>query len=51
MDESDSMEDALIKATRTARSAAWLEENTDAIAEHNKRVETIGMFNESLRRF
>ena len=44
-------EDALIEAVRTARQQAWLEENADAIAEHNKRVEKVGMFNESLRRF
>jgi post-segregation antitoxin (ccd killing protein) len=33
-----------------AKAAAWLEENADAIAAHNDRVEPRGMFNEGFRR-
>ena len=33
------------------RYRQWLEENADAIKEHNERVDSKGMYNESLRRF
>jgi antitoxin CcdA len=44
-------ETALTDEVRRAKEAKWLEENADAIREHNERVESKGMYNDGLRRF
>lgn len=45
------LEQGLRERVAQARRERWLEENADAIAEHNERVEARGVFSDRLRRF
>ncbi len=44
-------ERALVEALRQAAAAAWVEDNVEAIAAHNERVDRTGLYNVGLRRF
>lgn len=45
------LEQGLRERVAQARRERWLEENADAIAEHNQRVAGRGVFSDRLRRF
>jgi antitoxin CcdA len=45
------LEQGLRERVAKARRERWLEENADAIAEHNERVAGRGVFSDRLRRF
>lgn len=45
------LEESLREHVAEARRARWLEQNADAIAEHNERVAKKGVFSDRLRRF
>jgi antitoxin CcdA len=45
------LEQGLRERVAQARRERWLEENADAIAEHNERVAGRGVFSDRLRRF
>ena len=45
------LEQGLRERVAKARRERWLEENADAIAEHNERVAGGGVFSDRLRRF
>jgi len=44
-------EESLGGRVAQARRARWLEDNRDAIDEHNRRVAERGVFSDRLRRF
>ncbi len=44
-------ETALADEVRRTNEALWLEENANAIKEHNERADRQGMYNKGLRRF
>ena len=44
-------EESLRERVAEAKRAKWLKDNTEAIAEHNDRVERKGVFGDRLRRF
>ena len=48
---SAAFEAALETAVKAARVAQWQEENRDAFAAYDKRVESSGVFSEGKRRF
>ncbi len=48
---SRAFEESLRERVAQARRARWLEENAEAIAEHNERVAKRGVFSDRLRRF
>jgi antitoxin CcdA len=43
------LEEALSKAVKVAKYERWQQENKQAIAEHNRRVEEQGTFSEKIR--
>lgn len=43
------LEEALSKAVKVAKYERWQQENKQAIAEHNRRVEEQGSFSEKIR--
>ena len=45
------LEDSLRARVADARRHRWLQENAKAIAAHNERVATKGVFSDRLRRF
>ncbi len=45
------LEESLRERVAQARQALWLEENADAIDQHNERVAKKGVFSDRLRRF
>ncbi len=45
------LQDSLRAWVAEARRHLWLQENAKAIAAHNERVETRGVFSDRLRRF
>ena len=45
------LEEGLRERVAEAKRARWLEENAEAIAEHNERVAKHGVFSDRLRRF
>jgi antitoxin CcdA len=45
------LEQGLRERVAKAKRERWLEENADAIAEHNERVAGRGVFSDRLRRF
>lgn len=44
-------EDAIRSALRSKQQERWLEENAEAVAAYNRRLEERGLFNEGLRQF
>lgn len=48
---SGTLETRLAELVEEARRAAWLEENRDAIASYNDRIEEQGAFSDGHRRF
>jgi len=44
-------EEAIRSALRLKQQEQWVNENAEAIAEYNRRIEERGMFNEGLRQF
>jgi antitoxin CcdA len=42
------LEDALSKAVKVAKYERWKQENKQAIAEHNRRIEEQGTFSEKI---
>ena len=45
------LEESLRERIAEAKRARWLEENADAIEQHNTRVSSRGVFSDRLRRF
>lgn len=43
------LEEALFKAVKVAKYERWQQENKQAIAEHNKKIEEQGTFSEKIR--
>jgi antitoxin CcdA len=43
------LEEALRKAVKVAKYERWQQENKQAIAEHNRRIEEQGTFSEKIR--
>ena len=48
---SQTVEDYLSELVRTAKQQRWLEENREAIASYNERIEKDGVFSDGLGRF
>jgi antitoxin CcdA len=48
---SQTLEEALTAKLRRLEQEKWLEENREAIAEHNRYVEKYGVFSDGRRRF
>lgn len=48
---SGTLEERLAELVREARRRQWLEENSAAIDDYNRRVEQKGVFSDGLRRF
>ena len=48
---SKALEQRLVEILLEEKRRRWQEENREAIAEYNRRIETYGVFSEGLRRF
>ncbi|MDP3482816.1 MAG: type II toxin-antitoxin system CcdA family antitoxin [Sulfuricella sp.] len=48
---SQTLEQRLAELVRESRRQEWLQENQAALVEYNSRIETRGVFSDSLRRF
>lgn len=48
---SQTLEHRLAEIIRQAQSEQWLAENSSALEEYNRRIETRGTFSDGLRRF
>lgn len=48
---SRALEQSLEEKTRAARQQAWVEENREALADYNRRIERSGAFSDGLRRY
>lgn len=48
---SQTLEQRLVELVRESRRQEWLKENQAAIEDYNNRIETLGVFSNSLRRF
>ena len=48
---SQTLEQRLVELVRESQRQEWLMENQAALVEYNSRIETCGVFSDSLRRF
>jgi len=48
---SQTLETSLIKILREKQKEAWLQDNQDAVASYNQRIEKQGVFSKGLRQF
>ncbi len=48
---SKTLETSLIEVLREKQQEAWLNDNQEAVASYNERVEAQGLFSDSVRRF
>jgi len=48
---SQTLETSLIEILREKQKEAWLQDNQDAVAAYNQRIEEKGMFSDGLRQF
>lgn len=48
---SQTLEQRLVELVRESRRQEWLRENQSALVEYNSKIETRGVFSDSLRRF
>jgi len=48
---SQTLETSLIEVLREKQKEAWLQDNQDAVASYNQRIEKNGVFSDGLRQF